>query len=297
MHSDPRRRLAVAPAADRGWALAALEALLQAPPAHFHIPATEGVMRHLPGKLLHVMPELFVQLEGTNRIAFPAETLSLPAGHACLIPRGLPHGETFLPERGRFRMLVFMFDRARIDFHQCVSPDGVSSREERHGTVNDTEIDRIVALLDDLALLAQRADAWSAGTRAALQRGVVQWLAGTLARPGSAPRLHPKIFHALRLISVRLESSALGTAFLARQIGCAPAYLSALFHAQVGVSPVRYIQEQRLQKARYLLTHSSMSIKEIGAVCGFEGADYFGRVFRRLTGQSPRRYRAAHPDS
>lgn len=277
---------------DRKWAVEALRQVLDGPDNAFRVPGLDGLMQHLPGKSLHVMPELFVQLAGVNRIDFPSERIALSAGQACLIPRGLPHGETFLLSGGRFQMLVFMFEPDRIDFHRGFSLDGRCALEEAHGVVHAPEAERLVGMLDDLALMGQRLDTWSAGVSRGLKQTVLCWLGGLLSRSHApVPVENPKVYRTLRLITHQLEDPGLNTRVIAAQVGCSPAYLSALFHRETGETLVRHIHQERLRKARYLLSHSEMSIKEVAVTCGFGSADYFGRLFRRSTGMTPRQFR------
>lgn len=258
----------------------------------FHIPLLEGVMSHVPGKLLHVTPELFFQLEGVNRIEFPGERYNLHAGYACLIPGGLPHSEVFVPIRGSFRMLVFMFDGGNIDFHVCEMSGQEKSREERQERIETNEGARIAAVLDDLARLAQSSDKMTVCARWHLAAGIINWLGIALKSKSTRPAYSPKISQALHLVMKHLENQELGTAMLAKLIGCSPDYLSFLFHKETGVQLVRHIQYERVNKAQYLLLNSAMTIKEIASACGFTSPDYFGRMFHHITGQMPSRYRS-----
>ena len=213
-------------------------------------------MRHIPGKLLHVTPKLFFLLNGINRIEFPAERYLLKAGNACLIPSGLPHSEVFVSIQGGFRMLVFMFDGGNIDFHACEMAAHGQSHEERQERMETNEGGRIAVLATKTAM-----DPYS-----------------------------PKINRALNLVSRHLEDPELGTAKLARWIGCAPDYLSCLFHKETKTPLVRHIQIERVNKAQYLLIHSEMSVKEIAGACGFGDPDYFTRLFHRFNSMVPSHY-------
>ena len=63
-----------------------------------------------------------------------------------------------------------------------------------------------------------------------------------------------------------------------------------LFKAGVGVSPLEYINRIRVAAAKELLLNTSLSIGEIAALVGCANQNYFGRLFRRRTGQSPRQF-------
>jgi AraC-like DNA-binding protein len=65
------------------------------------------------------------------------------------------------------------------------------------------------------------------------------------------------------------------------------------FHASVGQSPARYIQEQRVLQAAQMLLFTADSIETIAAAVGFANRFYFSRVFMRYMGASPAAYRKA----
>jgi AraC-like DNA-binding protein len=47
-----------------------------------------------------------------------------------------------------------------------------------------------------------------------------------------------------------------------------------------------------MQKAKELLKMPNISIREVSQRCGYSDANYFARLFRRLTGLTPREYAA-----
>lgn len=73
-------------------------------------------------------------------------------------------------------------------------------------------------------------------------------------------------------------------------------YFAHSFRKRTGAAPMQYLNELRIEKARELLENQELSIAAIGALTGYEDPLYFSRVFRKITGCSPRAYRkgAAH---
>lgn len=63
------------------------------------------------------------------------------------------------------------------------------------------------------------------------------------------------------------------------------------FHQCLGISPLVYLQQQRLHRARELLCASSLPIREIARYTGFRTDKYFIRVFREANGTSPAAWR------
>jgi two-component system, response regulator YesN len=71
-----------------------------------------------------------------------------------------------------------------------------------------------------------------------------------------------------------------------------PAYLSSLFVQKTGKSFREALNEERIMNAKKLLRETEMSIKEISSISGFTHQQYFTRVFRQKTTQTPNQYRA-----
>lgn len=63
------------------------------------------------------------------------------------------------------------------------------------------------------------------------------------------------------------------------------------FQKGLGISPVNYAVNYRLEQAIHLLITTDKPILEIANLCGFESASYFGKAFRGKTGLSPKEYR------
>ena len=62
------------------------------------------------------------------------------------------------------------------------------------------------------------------------------------------------------------------------------------FTEQLGVSPVRYRMERRIEHSKRLMQANTLPIREIALTVGFDDLNYFCRVFRKIVGMSPRVY-------
>jgi AraC-like DNA-binding protein len=81
---------------------------------------------------------------------------------------------------------------------------------------------------------------------------------------------------------------------LARAAKLHPTYFSDRFRGLVGVRPLEYLMQRRMERAQYLLVTSAASVKEVAAQVGFPDAAYFTRAFTRTCGRSPSDYRTSH---
>ena len=71
------------------------------------------------------------------------------------------------------------------------------------------------------------------------------------------------------------------------------AYFCKLFKQCFKVNFSAYLNEYRVNKARQLMLDPRLNMKDIGAAVGYSDANYFTRVFKRLTGQTHSEYRMA----
>ncbi|MCD8329365.1 MAG: helix-turn-helix transcriptional regulator, partial [Lachnospiraceae bacterium] len=84
---------------------------------------------------------------------------------------------------------------------------------------------------------------------------------------------------------------------VAEHIGISPSYLSERFREVTGESFIACLNRYRVEQAKLLLATSSVSVGEIGFLCGFHSAQNFSRVFRKYTGTTPSQYRTRNQQS
>ena len=71
-----------------------------------------------------------------------------------------------------------------------------------------------------------------------------------------------------------------------------PHYFSELFRQSTGRSPHSYVLLQRIERAKQGLRDPRRSILDVGLDAGFQNPSHFARMFRKLEGSSPSRFRA-----
>ena len=79
---------------------------------------------------------------------------------------------------------------------------------------------------------------------------------------------------------------------MARLTDYSPSYFSRLFKEKAGCSFTDYLSQVRVQSSKADLATTDLSIPQIAARSGFSSANYFTRVFKRVTGITPAYYRA-----
>lgn len=78
---------------------------------------------------------------------------------------------------------------------------------------------------------------------------------------------------------------------LAQASGLSSGRFSHLFREETGMTPLAYVQKERLETAKSMLLYTDHPISEISAALCFSSESHFIKVFREYTGKTPGRYR------
>lgn len=78
---------------------------------------------------------------------------------------------------------------------------------------------------------------------------------------------------------------------ICKHFGYSRSYISHVFKKRVGQSYREYLTKLRLEDAKILLKHSSLTVTEIALSVGFNDSTYFSNIFKAKIGTSPSAYR------
>jgi AraC family transcriptional regulator len=78
---------------------------------------------------------------------------------------------------------------------------------------------------------------------------------------------------------------------IASIINISPTYFASLFKLATGTSPHQYVIEQRVERAKSLLSKTDMAIADIALQVGFSSQSHLTQQFKRLTGVTPKQVR------
>lgn len=115
------------------------------------------------------------------------------------------------------------------------------------------------------------------------------------APPEKVLRNETRVKQMLRFIEENYDSQ-LTIADIADSATISESECLRCFRGTIGVAPIQYLKQFRIQKAAELLLSSGESVGEVGARCGFPDASYFTKTFRELKGCTPSAYRKRDPD-
>lgn len=140
------------------------------------------------------------------------------------------------------------------------------------------------------------ADAWmrrSAAHRERLAGNAIERALLLMAQVNPAEpvgRLDPRLRMAMDL-ALRDLTWTPSAEELARRAGMSPSRFAHLFREQVGDSPGRWLEGERLRRAAALLDATAKPVAEVAAEVGFADPFHFSQRFRRWAGLSPRAWR------
>lgn len=81
----------------------------------------------------------------------------------------------------------------------------------------------------------------------------------------------------------------INVADVAKAVSLSPTYFGILFSEQMGRSPVDYLIELRIDRAKHYLEHTAMSVMDVCVALGYDPS-YFNRLFKRHIGLTPGQY-------
>ncbi|MCI9047870.1 MAG: response regulator [Hungatella sp.] len=78
---------------------------------------------------------------------------------------------------------------------------------------------------------------------------------------------------------------------LAKAMNYSEAYFCKLFKQCFSKNFTSYLTEYRVKEAKRMLEQPTVNVKDVGKAVGYMDSNYFARVFKRITGQTPTEYR------
>lgn len=106
---------------------------------------------------------------------------------------------------------------------------------------------------------------------------------------------HPEINKVIKYMSSHYNNPITLNS-MAQYINMDPSYLSDLFKRKTEQTLTQYLQQLRINAARFYLTQTEDSVSDVGARVGFENDNYFIKIFKRWTGLTPSYYRKQNKD-
>lgn len=126
----------------------------------------------------------------------------------------------------------------------------------------------------------------------AMRAHIVQHFGSVVPRPQRGGLTRWQERRALSYIDARLAEN-ISLANVARECSLSVAQFARAFKRSTGLAPYQFLTERRVDRARELLSRTSMPLAEVAMRCGFADQSHFTKVFRRAMGASPGSFRTA----
>lgn len=141
--------------------------------------------------------------------------------------------------------------------------------------------------------LAQKAELAGFGAANALRQFLL-WLAikssGISSGGAGSSTLEQKLKTVQYFIDIALDQPV-NIGRLAGKCEISQNYLTQMFRKKHGMTIQRYLLHRRIDKAKFLLENTALSIKEIGVMVGIPNSQHFNKRFRLTAGCSPSEFR------
>jgi len=82
---------------------------------------------------------------------------------------------------------------------------------------------------------------------------------------------------------------------VAQEVHVSVCYFCKLFRKATGMTFTEFVSRTRTERAKEMLLNPNLRVTEIAYEAGFQSLTHFGRVFKKLVGESPTSYRACIP--
>ncbi len=103
-------------------------------------------------------------------------------------------------------------------------------------------------------------------------------------------RYNPQLANIIKVMEDHLENP-ISIHDLISMSGRSKRQLERIFQRDLGVTPMRYYLQMRINKAQQLIKYSTLPIRTIAISCGFSSMPSFSRSYRKNIGIAPRDHR------
>lgn len=166
----------------------------------------------------------------------------------------------------------------------CIITNTLLRKAAESGGVHPLYIDRVSS-----AFAVKIEQLPPSGDGVELMREMFQTYA-RLVRQHSTKNYSPVVQKAILRIDADLSAN-LSLQMLAAEQNISTGYLSTVFKRETGQTVTAYIRDKRMRYAQRLLETTHLQVQTIALHCGIMDVQYFSKIFKKYTGQTPKEYR------
>lgn len=189
-------------------------------------------------------------------------------------------------------VMVLQLDSSKL---VRMAPDQMRAIERSLVSMLGTRDDRLTTLLQ--ALREEVREGCPSGQLYAesMSLALLAYLAGRYASPrhsddSETPLSRDQRRGLVDYIRANLTNS-ISVSELAGLVHMSPSHFARSFKVSFGVSPYRFVMQERIEGAKDMLASTAMTSSQVSTSFGFSSQSHFIKVFRQFTGVTPRQYR------
>lgn len=224
---------------------------------------------------------LFAVQDGAMELEIEGRPMLAASGQIVLFDCALPYRYRAF-EGLEFKWLLFNGLNARTFYRRILQ-----ARGDRHVFAPNTFsqiVQRLDTLLDGCATDSRLSEA---ACSQLLHQILCQLL---VEETGQEPHSDSSIAQAIRYMNAHLYDP-INVQQVAEAVNLSPSHFSRQFKRSTGYSPYEYIILRRIDRAKYMLTSTALSVKEIAYQIGYNSEENFIHSFQKNVGISPGLFR------
>ncbi|GAA4841837.1 hypothetical protein GCM10023310_19680 [Paenibacillus vulneris] len=228
--------------------------------------------------------QLLVVLSGHGKVMMGQQEYDLQEGHAYLFMKGISHAFRFTGQSVTLDFKFRLADKEMSDYFSSIrsfSPyDSAQLAELKQWYKMSLLQARNPGRFHPISI-----EAGLKGTLVSILSGKGSVQSGPYTQTGFQESSDPIVDYMKTHFAGKIT---LG--LLSKRFGFNPNYLIKRFFDKTGMTPIQYLQEIRLEKAKEYLEFTDLPISEVAEKVGWTQA-YFSKIVKKRMGQSPSQYR------
>lgn len=122
---------------------------------------------------------------------------------------------------------------------------------------------------------------------------ILLYLLKTAKKDYTPPKKYTILKPAIKYITENYYDTTITNDFLAELCAISTVYFRKTFESVYGVSPIKYLNNYRINKAKSILHSDYESIEQVALSVGYNSIYHFSRMFKLYTGKTPSEYAKA----
>jgi AraC-like DNA-binding protein len=228
----------------------------------------------------HTLP-LFMSESGLLEIEQQGEVIELEAQGLLILDANIEYTQTSGPDT---RAVIIRVPRSALEGKGKL----LSSREILTPDPSSPDVALLMSWLAGATAYGEQCSSYGGRMFAEHFIDLLEILTDSLTASKRLMRSHDRLRKVKRFIARNLGNEDIDPDSVASAMGMSARQLMRLFE-QDGSSVMRYLLQQRLEKAKGMLIHGGddLRIGDVAWQCGFVSASHFSRAFKRQFGESP----------